>query len=207
MSTAATARREARCCELVDIARQALVDDGLERFVMRDVAARTGMKLGNLQYYFATRADLLEAVFRSEFDRDLAAIRGAVGSSTGHDGDGVLSSVVRGLLRNWTIDGGSSVWSALALLSSHDPRFHRLSQAIYDTFYAELAPVISAVAGAAPPAEVAARARLITSVLDGVAVQMGAALSDDRRRARDLERRALLLVAAIAVGSAGQPAR
>ncbi len=113
--------------------------------------------------------------------------------------------MVRGLLRNWTTDGGSSVWSALALLSSHDGRFQRVNQAIYESLYAELAPVIRAAAGSVTPAEVAARARLITSVIDGVAVQMLAALSDDTRRARDLEQRALTLVAAIADGSAGQP--
>jgi AcrR family transcriptional regulator len=57
----------------VAIAREVLVDHGLERFVMRDVAARAGMTLGNLQYYYPTRMDLLEAVARSDLESDLAA--------------------------------------------------------------------------------------------------------------------------------------
>ena len=69
---------EARCAELIGIARDLLVEGGLDTFAMRTVAARAGMRLGNLQYYYATRDDLLEAVIRTEFERDLNTVRDTV---------------------------------------------------------------------------------------------------------------------------------
>ena len=69
---------EARCAELIGIARDLLVEGGLDTFAMRTVAARAGMRLGNLQYYYATRDDLLEEVIRTEFERDLNTVRDTV---------------------------------------------------------------------------------------------------------------------------------
>ena len=68
---------EQRRQDILACARTLLVEDGYDGFVLREVAARVGVTLGNLQYYFATRDDLLEAVIRAEFgrnQRDIAAL-------------------------------------------------------------------------------------------------------------------------------------
>lgn len=167
--------RGSRGPELVDLARSVLVEEGLDRFVLRDIAARAGMAVGNLQYYFPTRDDLLAAVVEAEFDRDLAAIRGAVAhSGSGNDG---LTAIAQRLVCNWC-DGGSSVFTALALLAFHHERFRLLNREIYTTFYAELGTVIRAADPEADHDEVAARARLITALLDGVAIQIHAAVPE-----------------------------
>jgi AcrR family transcriptional regulator len=169
MAPARTSRRP----ELVDLARSVLVDEGLDRFVLRNIAARAGMTVGNLQYYFPTRDDLLTAVIEAEFDRDLAAIRGVVAET----GAGGLTTIAQRLVGNWC-DGGSSVFAALSLLAFHHERFRLLNREIYTTFYAELGTVIRAADPEADDAEVAARARLITALLDGVAIQIHAAVAE-----------------------------
>lgn len=192
-------RRDQRCSAVIDVARTVLVEDGLDRFVMREIATRAGMRLGNLQYYFATRSDLLEAVIRAEFDRDVAAVRAVaqdrVTDSSKADDD--FASLSEALLRNWLTNGGASVFATLSLLSYHDDRFRRLNREIYETFYAELSAVIRRVDASIAESEVLARARLITAVIDGVAVQTHAAVDDEATR-NDLLERADALVIAIA---------
>lgn len=186
-------RRRPRGPELVDLARTVLVEEGLDRFVLRDIAARAGMTVGNLQYYFPTRDDLLIAVIRAEFDRDLATVRGVVAGT-----DGSLADVAHRLVHGWC-DGGSSIFTALSLLAFHHERFRRLNREIYETFYAELGAVIRAADPDAADGEIADRARLVTALLDGVALQIHAAVTDVRT-CDELLRRATTQVVAIARG-------
>ena len=65
---------EHRRADILAVARRVLVGGGYDRFVLRESAGRVGVMLGNLQYYYATRDDLLEAVIRAEFAVNSAEI-------------------------------------------------------------------------------------------------------------------------------------
>ena len=52
MSALAMTRGEASRLRILDMARDVLATEGLDRFALRDIAKRAGMRLGNLQYYF-----------------------------------------------------------------------------------------------------------------------------------------------------------
>ena len=73
-----TGKGAARRDEILAEARAILVDEGLDRFVLREIAARVGILLGNLQYYYATRDDLLEALVRTELARNTAEVAALV---------------------------------------------------------------------------------------------------------------------------------
>ena len=195
MSTLLSGRGQVRRDAVLEVARELLVAEGFDQFVLRRVAAEAGMKLGNLQYYFATRDDLLEAVIRAEFDHDLAALRRA---TTLESAEG-LKTAAHALVRHWTT-GAGSIFVTMWLLAYHHARFRDLNREIYATFYRELGVLIRRVSPAVPDAEVAARARLITSVLDGVALQIhGGAIGK-----RELTNRAADLVVGIASGTISQ---
>lgn len=198
VTTPSGARPNTRGIELVDLARSVLVSEGLDKFVLRNLAARAGMAVGNLQYYFPTRDDLLIAVIQAEFDRDLATIRGVIADTAGS-----LADLAHRLVHNWC-DGGSSVFTALALLAFHHERFRRLNQEIYETFYAELGSIIRSADPNASNTEIAARARLITALLDGVALQIHAG-GADAGAYDDLLRRATTHLIAIASGDHTPP--
>jgi AcrR family transcriptional regulator len=183
---------------VLELARTVLVEEGLERFVLRDIAARCGMRVGNLQYYFATREDLLEEVIRAEFDRDLAVVRGIVGDADERPAAERLPSIAAGLLDNWC-SGGSSVFTALSLLAFHHERFAQLAGHIYATLYAEIGVLLRSIDHSATDSEIATRATLITAVLDGVAMQVHTALRDDTT-CTDLIGRATSLIESIARG-------
>ncbi|TCO40519.1 TetR family transcriptional regulator [Kribbella antiqua] len=194
MSTTLSNRGQVRRDAVLEIARDLLVEEGFDQFVLRRVAAKADMKLGNLQYYFATRDDLLEAVIRAEFDRDLDALRRA---TTVESAEG-LKTAARALVRNWTT-GAGSVFGTMSLLAYHHDRFRELNREIYATFYRELSVLIRQVSPGVPKAEAAARARLVTAVLDGVAMQIHAGVIGKR----ELTSRAADLVVTIAQGRPG----
>ena len=52
-----------------------LREEGLAGFTQPNVAAKAGLRQGNLTYYFATRADLLAAVARTAIDLQLGAAK------------------------------------------------------------------------------------------------------------------------------------
>ena len=171
-----TARGNERCEVVLAVARRLLVAEGFEAFGMRRIAELADMGLGNLQYYFATRDDLLDAVLRAEAERDLAALR--AGSS---DPVRQLTDAVAVLLASWVSDGGS-VYAPLTLLAEHDERFARLRTEIYDAFYAQLAAVVRAIDPSASGAVARTRAVLITAVIDGTSMQLGVLGPTARRR-------------------------
>jgi AcrR family transcriptional regulator len=185
-------RGDQRREELVAVGRQILVEEGLEAFGMRRIAERAGMRVGNLQYYFPTRDDLLEAVARAEFERDLAAVR-----EPEDDPECRLSCALRVLLAGWS-DGGGSVFGPMSLLALHHERFATLRDEIYVQFYGELAAIVRAIDPSTSRAEATTRAVLITALVDGTAVQLG--VVGPTVRARVLDRMSALAVA-IARGS------
>ncbi len=152
-------------------ARRLLVDDGYEAVVMRDVAARCGIKLGNLQYYFKTRDDLVFAVVEAEAQQDVEAIHAALAE----DGKGqdVLDTVIFELLNRWRRKNGAAVYAVLNLMQLHNRRFAGLYKDIYNNHYAAFERVITRVAPGVSTGEAQMRARLLTALIDGAAFQFG----------------------------------
>lgn len=193
-----SARGESRRASIIAVARTVLVERGLDDFVLRTIAAQVGITLGNLQYYFATRDDLLVAVIETEFADDVEIIRANVGHAD--DSRKALTEVARGLVEHWC--AGGAVFSTLTVLSHHHERFRDLNRTIYRRFYDELAVLIRAAAPTANDEEVNLRTRLVTAVLDGIAIQ-NHAICDDT--GTDLLERATSLIVTVASGP--QPTR
>lgn len=160
--------RAARVDEIVSIATGVLEREGLDGFVMRRIAEFADMKLGNLQYYFPTRDDLLEAVVRSEFADDLRVIHQADGEVA----DRRLAVIVRTLSSRWSLRNGG-VYLPVAVLALHERRFHELLSEIYATFYDLMGAIVSEIDPRATPTMVKRRAVLMTSLLDGASLQPG----------------------------------
>ncbi|GAA3273425.1 TetR/AcrR family transcriptional regulator [Paenarthrobacter aurescens] len=76
-----------RKAALLDAAEQVLVTKGNANAAMRDFAAAAGVRIGHLQHYFPTRADLIRAVLERSLERSLQRLaeeaRLDLGSSAG----------------------------------------------------------------------------------------------------------------------------
>lgn len=168
MTQASPSRGEMSRSRILDTARTLLEEEGLERFILREIAKRAEMGLGNLQYYFPTRDDLLVAVIRSEFEQNLDRILALDTEVT--DLEEHFSRFSELLIREYTGSGGK-VWAVLSLLRLHNPRFRRLSEEIYQEHYDTLADAMREFGVAGSTEALREKARLITAVLDGAALQ------------------------------------
>ncbi|NOX30813.1 MAG: TetR/AcrR family transcriptional regulator [Actinobacteria bacterium] len=193
MTDVQTTKGAKRRAVIVATARNLLIDEGLDRFVLRRIADRTDMRLGNLQYYFATRDDLLEAIVRNEFSNDLAAMAQAANDDAATE----LTAVVALLSERWLVDVGS-VYLPIGLLALHEPRFASVLAEIYQKFYDVIASLICRIDPNASPAQARLRALVITSLLDGASLQTHATRS--QRTVRAVSREVSRLAIAIAHG-------
>ena len=153
---------------ILQAARDQLVHQGYEAFVVRELADELGMKLGNLQYYFKTREALIRAVIEIEAQQDVELI--SAQRQRHKDPLAALNATVRELLTRWR--GSSSVlFSTLATLSLHNNAYRDLYKNIYRQFYAALQAAIQEVNPNLTVDEATLRVRLITALVDGSSVQ------------------------------------
>jgi AcrR family transcriptional regulator len=76
--TAVLDKGRARVHEILTAAVDILAYEGYSAFTMRAIAARCGITLRNLQYYFKTKADLFRAVVELRLAEDLASARAVI---------------------------------------------------------------------------------------------------------------------------------
>ncbi len=126
------ARRQA---EILAVARELLVEEGYDRFVLREIAARAGMTLGNLQYYFPTRETLLGALAEAESRAD-GEVLDAI-SEYERSSELRLAELTRALLERWSGNAGKGYAVALFLSISETP-FRGAQKEIYDRAYEQL---------------------------------------------------------------------
>lgn len=163
----ASSRGEATRTRILDRARSVLVDDGYDALVLRQVAADLDMRVSNVQYYFPTRDDLVFAVIEAEVSLDIAAI-----AATNDDNPHVaLAAAVDTLIARWRSDSGI-VLTVMGFLRTQKPEIRDLYRRTYLGFYDELEAVLARIGPGQPADEYKRRARLITALLDGAAMQV-----------------------------------
>ena len=170
---------ELRRAAIIDLARQVLIDEGYDHFVLREIASRADMKLGNLQYYFPAREDLLEAVVSVEFESDLAAIRELVARA--QTPEQALRLCCEQLIATWSGDSGK-IWVVLGFLAMHNARFTSCRDRVYTMFYKELATIVGRFSRQSDAAARKLATQLITGLIDGTAMQAHVGASAARRR-------------------------
>ncbi len=169
MSSRLTAKGVSTRDRIVKAARQRLVDGGLEALVMRELAERLGIKLGNLQYYFRTRDDLILQVIEAEAARDLAAISGNLDCFD--QPEEAFNAIVSDLVERWRGQSGV-LFSLLGFLAAHNEPFRQLYRQIYLRFYEALESVLKGMNPELADEEITARVRLITALIDGSSMQI-----------------------------------
>jgi len=162
------ARGVATRTRILDTARGILTDEGLESFALRDVAKRSGVQLGNLQYYFRSREDLIEAVIAAESHANVDFMDALV------DNADDLADYMRRLavlmIEEYTGLGGR-LWPVFRLLRTHNERFRRVSREVYRRHFKSMLQGMRRFGAIGTERELLQKARLITALIDGAATQ------------------------------------
>ncbi|MGE2846699.1 TetR family transcriptional regulator [Rhodococcus sp. 2.95] len=159
----------ARAAALLDAAEQVLTTQGNANSAMRDFAAAAGVRVGHLQHYYPTRADLIRAVMSRALTRSLDRL--AVVPDTDQSLSREESEHFIGVLLGEQDDQATvrlyvEVWAIAAA--------DQEVAVVLRDFYAQyIAHVERAVACAQPEldaAELGATAQTIVSLLEGSAI-------------------------------------
>ena len=167
---------EKRRAEIIQISRNTLVDEGYEAFILREIAKRSGMKLGNLQYYFPNKESLLAAVITTEGERDREILATMIEAETTPEAQ--LSCFCQTIIKRWSGSSGR-VFTTMMFLSQENPVFNAIYKDLYDHFYSALIPILIRLDPDQKKSTYRQRAMLITALIDGAPIQLSEKDNDD----------------------------
>jgi len=157
---------------IVDVARQVLLEGGSLEFSLREVAARAGISISNLQYYFPTRLAVLRAVIEPQIDAYLSELRIAFDSSA--PPSETLDALAERSLREAKDAESTALWWHFVSFAVIDPECSRLLDEWYETLTHEIAKLIRAAYPQYTPTDCLHRATLLIAMADGMNFQLGA---------------------------------
>ena len=154
--------------QIIDAAKQALIEGGANSLVLRDVADQIGITHGNLQYYFPTKNDLLIAIFDQAVEKYTESMKVAVSETSTRKGrlDAIIDAGIAELKAPET-----ALWRMMMSLADHNPDMASILKKendLYEQVVAEELELIS------PDLSLQRRrhiARIIHAILDGLGVQ------------------------------------
>ncbi len=157
-------RRKAE--HILDQAAGVLTRDGYSRFSLRQVAKAAGVTLGNLQYYFPTKSELVEAMldhvitgYLEEFNELMAEVEGGPDEQLA----AVLSHVIRDLTNPRTTVLFPELWS----MANHDPAVEQSIEAMYESYRRIVAGLIPKINPRLTEGQVRLLTIFITSAIEG----------------------------------------
>ncbi len=155
---------------ILDVARSVLIDGGVAGLVLRDVADKVGITHGNLQYYFATKDDLIVAIFDQEVQRYTNAMHEAVGRTSTRQGR--ISAIVDAAVSE--IRGASTaLWLTMIVLSRQNPALRKVIADSNGRYEASLADELNEIAPELSLRRRSHLAQMIRMMLDGLSMQAG----------------------------------
>ena len=151
---------------ILEQATRVLTRYGYSQFSLRRVARAADVTLGNLQYYYPTKSDLVEAMlghvitgYIEEFNRLMAAVEGGPEEQLA----AVLSHVIRDLTSPRTTVLFPELWS----MANHDPAVERYVEDMYETYRRIVAGLIPRINPRLTPRQVRLLTLFITSSIEG----------------------------------------
>ncbi|MEU6559031.1 TetR/AcrR family transcriptional regulator [Nocardia nova] len=155
--------------QLLDRLADVIAEEGIEGVSIRTLAGRAGVSIGTVQYYFATKSDLLQRVW--EFVRDEVERRSDPESLARMPPRQVLSRLVELLVAPSADDRLARVWLALAARSAHDDEIAQLHRRQWEHMEGLIAEVLAAVDPARADESADAAAELL-GLCDGLTISV-----------------------------------
>jgi AcrR family transcriptional regulator len=159
-----TARR------IVLAARELLMREGYAQFSMRNVAARTGLHLANVQYYYRTREDLVRALLEDTGERYRATYE-ELRAKAPVDRVARFRAIVEFNLKDIATAETRRYFIQLwALLTEIDGRAGHFMDDLYAIDIQQLSGCIAELVPDTEPAEARRRASLLAAMIEGMVV-------------------------------------
>ncbi|MED7952733.1 TetR/AcrR family transcriptional regulator [Kitasatospora sp. NPDC058406] len=179
-----------RRTELLDAAEEVLVTGGGAELSMRAVATAAGVRLGHLQYYFPTHADLVAAVLERVLGRSAERLAPLLAPGT----DDRAGELVTALLAEQEDARLVRLFAEVWALAARDTAVAGAVRRFYDEYREQVAAFLARTRPELPEQVRRARAAVFVMLVEGAAL-FRSGVAGDREPASDGE----LLRAALAL--------
>ena len=180
--TATHEKGMARLISILDAARELFMEAGYGGFTMRKVAGRAGITIGNLNYYYRTKEDLLRDLleyvindYLEEFDRRRQI--------AGHSPEKQLLAVLKFWIDDLNTAETTSFFPELWALGNHDPYIADLLDDLYAKARLPLNELIPQINPTLTRKEAERMALFMCAAMEGLTVFVG----NDKSWANQLE--------------------
>ncbi len=183
--------------EILAATRQMLIEEGAEAVTMRRVAAKLGMSLSNLQHYFSTKEDLINALVDAQYESYAQGLEERVHS--GQTPEEQLSAFAQYISDDYQTDEGSIlVWELWAFTGRNAYVADAVNRA-HESERRLIRKIIKQISPGLPKSQLDAKATAITSMFEGVGLFVAPGRSQAKSRKAVTEQ---LKAAAIAIARA-----
>ncbi len=183
--------------KILSATREMLIHEGAEALTMRRVAAKLGMTLSNLQHYFSTKEDLINALVDAQYESYLESLKEILTSDMTPQKK--LGAVAQAISDDYQTDEGSIlVWELWAFTG----RNAYVAEAVNKAHEGErrvVRKIISQISPDVSKSQLEVKATAITSMFEGVGLFVAPGRSQAKSRKAVTEQ---LKTAAIAIARA-----
>ncbi|MDY7224884.1 TetR/AcrR family transcriptional regulator [Hyalangium rubrum] len=188
MSTRGASRKgQERSEAILDAAEKLLVEEGHAALTLRGVAQRAGIRLGNLQYYFATREALVRALLARVLERATARVEARVGGATGSAR--TLEVALEPLLEDQKDPNSYRLFYDLWAMAAREPAIAAELRAFYVRYVDAVAQWLREASPGLSRAEAHARAELLVALLEGLSLFRSGTVGEPDKRVEATLRR------------------
>jgi AcrR family transcriptional regulator len=176
-------RGQTREAEILAAARELLAGDIGEQFTLRNVADHVGMRLSHLQYYFATKGDLVRALLASvaaDYSAKTAEVLAQVPSTPTAR---FMAWIDYLLLDCWDPRTRHFFIRLWGMVESEDANSGQLLQEFYATDISEIARLLEELSPHLPDDLRLRRAAIIAGIIEGMMLMVGSGPPESQARA------------------------
>lgn len=133
-----------RVDEILDAATALIAEEGYAQLSTRKVAARAGMRPGNLQYYFPAKRDMVHGLLERYLERSLERLAGRIEQGEPSP-EGQLRQVIEGILGDQASELDCTLFREIWALAAHDAEVAKAMSDFYGRYRGHLAESLRVV--------------------------------------------------------------
>lgn len=183
--------------EILSATREMLIREGAEALTMRRIAAKLDMSLSNLQHYFSTKEDLINALVDAQYESYVEGLNERVRNDQTPEEQ--LCAFAQYISDDYQTDEGSIlIWELWAFTGRNAYVADAVNKA-HESERRIVRKIISQISPDAPKSQLEAKATVITSMFEGIGLFVAPGRSQAKSRKAVTEQ---LKAAAIAIARA-----
>lgn len=170
--TAVHAKGHERVESILEAATDTLVEDGYAGLTLRQVAQRAGLSMGNLQYYFPTKQDVVRALLARYLEEATRRVRARVDTGGGAPRDR-LHRALDALLEDQDSPRHCQLFAELWAMAARDAMVADALAVFYAGFRAGVGELLEELAPGLTTARKERRAALLVAFFEGLSLFRG----------------------------------